>query len=144
VRVIAGSPNGLEPVARAIAESATRLCEASQAGVFRFDGLRPRPSEGGLLIGRTLLERQVLHVPDVGIDPAYEHAIRLGPAIGMRTFLGVPMLRSGASVGVSALIRSEVAPFSQRPIALVRIPHRSCRSMVGAMARPRPGRGQDP
>ena len=38
LRVIASSPNELEPVLAAVAESAARLCDAADAVIFRVEG----------------------------------------------------------------------------------------------------------
>src|SRR5262245_12572686 len=38
LRVIRESPTDLQPVAQAIADSASRLCDCAYVGVFRFDG----------------------------------------------------------------------------------------------------------
>src|SRR5262249_27882044 len=56
--------------------------------------------------------------PDVLADPdfTWKEGQRLG---GFRTVLGVPMLRDGFAVGVLALTRSAVRPFSDKQIALV-------------------------
>src|ERR1700731_1487958 len=68
--------------------------------------------------GRALLEGKVIHIPDVLADPdfTWKEGQRLG---GFRTVLGVPMLREGVAVGVLALTRSAVRPFSDEQIALV-------------------------
>jgi two-component system, NtrC family, sensor kinase len=68
--------------------------------------------------GRALLEGKVIHIPDVLADPdfTWKEGQRLG---GFRTVLGVPMLRQGVVVGVLALTRSAVRPFSDEQIALV-------------------------
>src|SRR5262249_38205046 len=57
-------------------------------------------------------------VPDVTADPEYTwaEAQKLG---GFRTVLGVPMLRDGVAIGVLALARSEVRPFTDKQIELV-------------------------
>src|SRR5262249_20158685 len=65
-----------------------------------------------------LLEGRIVHVPDVTADPEYTwaEAQKLG---GFRTVLGVPMLRDGVAIGVLALARSEVRPFTDKQIELV-------------------------
>ena len=70
------------------------------------------------MTGRTLLEGKVVHVPDVLADPDYTcvEAQRLGR---YRTVLGVPMLREGMPIGVLALTRSQVRPFTDKQIELV-------------------------
>ena len=60
----------------------------------------------------------MIHIPDVLADPdfSWNEGQRLG---GFRTVLGVPMLREDVAVGVLALTRSAVRPFSDEQIALV-------------------------
>ena len=78
----------------------------------------PIEPERGSVIGRALLEGRVIHIPDVEADPEYTftEAQRLG---GFRTMLGVPMLRDGVAIGVLAVTRSEVRPFTEKQIELV-------------------------
>ena len=68
--------------------------------------------------GRALLEGTVVHIPDAHKDPDYQftEALKHGE---FRTILGVPMLREGVPVGVFALTRAEVRPFSAKQIELV-------------------------
>ncbi len=68
--------------------------------------------------GRTLLEGIVVHIPDVRADSEYTftEAQRLGD---FRAILSVPMLREGVPIGILALMRSEVRPFSNKQIELV-------------------------
>jgi GAF domain-containing protein len=141
LRVISSSPTDLQPVAQAIADSASRLCDCTFVGVFGFDGelihwvaardasavkeeaLRaswPRPADRETLVGRTILAGETLHIHDAASDPTYgvaSPAIRA--ALAIRSFLGVPMLRNGQPVGVIGLNRTEVRPFSERDIALL-------------------------
>ena len=116
----------------------SRSCDADKATITRQKGGKFFPAEAygfspefleyvrafpmgpqrGTIMGRALLERRIIHVPDVLADPEYawDEAQNLG---GFRTVLGVPMLREGAPTGVLALTRSEVRPFTEKQIELV-------------------------
>ena len=69
-------------------------------------------------LGRALLEGRTVHIPDICADPEYTltEAQELG---GVRTALGVPMLREGIPIGVFDLARAEVRPFTDKQIDLV-------------------------
>jgi two-component system, NtrC family, sensor kinase len=79
----------------------------------------PVVPEVGSVHGRVLLEKRIIHIPDVQADSNYawaEAAQRLG---GYRTIIGVPLLREGVPIGVLALVRSDVRPFTEKQIELV-------------------------
>jgi GAF domain-containing protein len=78
----------------------------------------PVEPERSSVTGRALLEGRIIHIADVQADPDYTwaEAQRLG---GFRTILGVPMLPEGVPIGVLALTRSEVRPFTDKQIELV-------------------------
>ena len=78
----------------------------------------PVQPDRGSASGRALLEGHMVHIPDVLSDPEYtfDEAKRWGD---FRTILGVPMLREGAPIGVLALTRVEVRPFTEKQIELV-------------------------
>src|SRR5262249_27569472 len=72
----------------------------------------------GTVVGRSLLARKIVHVHDVQADPDYTLA-KAGGLGSFRTVLAVPMLREGAAIGVLALTRPEVRPFTDKQIELV-------------------------
>jgi GAF domain-containing protein len=141
LRVISSSASDLRPVFEAIAHNSVNLCGATYGIVFRFDGeiisfvahhnldqaaidalhqIFPVRPNTGLLVGRTILERDLLHVADVAAEPNYTYVATHHQALGIRTFLGVPMLRDGNPIGAIALYRREVGLFSDRQIELVK------------------------
>src|SRR5712692_6280258 len=132
LRVISQSQTDVQPVFDTIVRSAVRLCNGLFSGLHQFDGelihqvaqhnytpealeaahrVFPARPTRALLTGRAILERAVVHIPDVEIDPEFQGQA-LSRAIGYRSLLCVPMLREGAPIGVVTVGRAEAGPFS--------------------------------
>jgi two-component system, NtrC family, sensor kinase len=141
LRVISTSPTDLQPVFQAIIESAVRLCVAQLGAMYHLDGqmirfgahhgfspsalelivnIFPAPARPDTLVGRTVLEKCVVHVPDYGLDRNIpEQSRRLAEAIGNRSILLVPMILSGNPIGAIAVGRTAPGAFADKQIALL-------------------------
>ena len=134
--VIASSPTDVQPVLDTVAEHAARLCDASDALIFRVNGDRQErvasygsmpvlestsnTTNRGTPAGRAIIDRQTIHVHDVATaESEFPDAQSRGVAMGVRTALVAPLLREGVSIGALFIRRKEVRPFSERQIKLL-------------------------
>ncbi|WP_299559174.1 GAF domain-containing protein [Enterovirga sp.] len=138
LKVISRSAFDLDAVFKTVIESAAHLCGSNRALIYLKDGEVFRPAAGfgvspefwavmesnpmrperGTFVGRTILERGPIHVPDVDADPefTFTEASRVGR---FKSILCVPLLREGDPIGVLALSRPAAGPFTARQISLV-------------------------
>ena len=70
------------------------------------------------MVGRTVVERRVVHISDVLTDPKYTR-YDAQKASGFRAVLGAPLLREGNVVGVIFLARTKPLLFTDKQIELV-------------------------
>jgi signal transduction histidine kinase len=139
LRVISSSPTDLEPVFDTILDKACALSEAQLGAVFRLEGeafeaaawrgvgpgfaelLRSRQFRVGRPMFRPEGPWHPVHVEDVTAtsvmaDPVLVQIVRME---GVRTVLGVPLVREGQMVGSIMMYRREIRPFTDKQIQLV-------------------------
>jgi len=137
LQVISQSTFDLQSVLSTLVRAAGQLCQAENVQIFLRDGevyrlaadngfspeyqqyVREHPIRPGrnTLVARTSLEGETVHIRDALTDPEYTFGgQKLG---GYRTMLGVPLIRDENCIGVIALTRSKVHPFTDNQIKLV-------------------------
>src|SRR5262249_30056723 len=140
LRTISASQGDVEHVFEAIIGSSVQLCGASMGGVFRFDGewIHLVAQHNNTLAGeaatretfpmrpprdsrtaRVIVEGDVVHVADVEADPDYRMH-DAAHAVGLRGFLGVPLVRDGKPIGVIAVGRQAPGPFTDAQVESLR------------------------
>ncbi len=124
----------LRPVLDAVVQRATQLCGADVAYIYRVEGpeayrmvamhgAEPNTKEllpffnttvRGATIGRALIDRATVHIPDIEKDAEYDEEFGT-----QRTQLAVPLKRGGVPIGVLGLWRYQARPFTADQIRLV-------------------------
>jgi two-component system, NtrC family, sensor kinase len=139
LRVISSSPTEVQPVFDLIVHSAVTLCNGFFSAVFRFDGEQlhlvahynfspealeivgrayPLPLSRANVAARAVMERMVVHVPDIQSDREATTTREFARVLGFRAILAVPMLREGVPMGCITVSRVDAA-FSQKQIDLL-------------------------
>jgi GAF domain-containing protein len=145
LQVISSSPGDLQPVFATMLEKAVRICDAKWGTIHRWEGdalqlmathnlppafaeargrsphYRPHPKS---LFGRIVATKKLVHTADSAaeqvytekLDAVYVAAVELG---GVRTVLGVPMLKEDKLIGAFAVARQEVRPFTDKQVELI-------------------------
>jgi two-component system, NtrC family, sensor kinase len=144
LRVISASPGDLKAIFAVILENATRLCEANFGVLFLCEGdayramamhnvpsayVEARQREplvsmtGTTVIAEVARAKRTIQTADMAKDPAYQKNpqytqlfVRL---TGARSFVGVPMLKDDALIGVVGIYRQEVRSFTDKQIEVV-------------------------
>ena len=142
--VISSSPGELEPVFQAMLQKAVRICDAKFGFMNRYvediwkvaavHGAAPEYTEflqqrgykrpgPETVVARIANTKQMVHIADLVAsrgyaerDPVVVAAVEFG---GVRTLLGVPMLKDDQLVGAILLYRQDVRPFTNKQIELV-------------------------
>ena len=142
LQAISRTPGDLAPVFATMLEKATRICQAEFAALYRLegDGLRLdatynvpptfaeaegmvfRPAPGGAL-DEVLNTGRTAHVSDLAATRSYierhPRAVEAVEIAGIRTTLGVPMVKDNDLIGIIGLFRQQVRPFNDKQIELV-------------------------
>jgi len=139
LRLISRTHDSAQPVFETIADAALRLCAATAANVFTFDGERlhvaamavvdekaaeavrsafPRPPDRGTVASRAILTGSLVSIPDVMLDPHYLIG-EFASAAGFRSAVGVPLVHDGKPIGAIAVGRAGPGPFPDHQVALL-------------------------
>jgi two-component system, NtrC family, sensor kinase len=135
LRIISSSLTDMQAVLDMVAASAARLCDAHDATIHQVDAGLLRlvahygpiltgptmPLVRGALIGRAILERRNIQVADLPAEMTeYPEGSDAAQRLGFRTTLAIPLIRADAAIGVIAIRRTEVRPFTDRQIELLK------------------------
>ena len=134
LKVISSSPGNLESVFQSMLTNAVRICEAKFGQMFLVEGsgvrliadvggppalveqrgtFPPFPNGPLDLIIRT---RQIVQMADIAAEKAEHPLAKWGHA---RSYVGVPMVKEAQLIGIFAIYRQEVRPFTNKQIELL-------------------------
>jgi GAF domain-containing protein/anti-sigma regulatory factor (Ser/Thr protein kinase) len=145
LQIISRSPGEIAPVFTTILMNATRICAANYGLMFlcEKDALRTAAIHGALPAAyteqwragtllrpdpelpafRAVKSRQPVQIADMRTASAYRDgdllAVSAVETAGIRTVVAVPIIKDNKSIGVIAIYRTEVRPFTDRQIELV-------------------------
>src|SRR3954452_1588275 len=142
LQVINRSPGDLAPVFEAILEKALRLCEADFGGLITWDGQRmhrvaarglsaelmealhwkePQTPQPGSVADRLIRGEDVISIADLAEEGLHKspHVQTLARVSGARSYLALALRRDERLLGIIAIHRNEVRPFTDKQIALL-------------------------
>ncbi|MDQ2962953.1 MAG: GAF domain-containing protein, partial [Pseudomonadota bacterium] len=147
LQAISSAPGDLQPVLDTLVRAAAQFCGATDVLIMRLeDGmLRGAAAVGpfadvlargagsveaieipvtkGTVAGRSVLECRTIHIHDLAAEreDEYPEGRELQRRFGHHTMVATPLLREGVPLGLIALFRLEVKPFSDKQISLLQI-----------------------
>jgi class 3 adenylate cyclase/putative methionine-R-sulfoxide reductase with GAF domain len=139
LELLRSTTGDLEEVLTEVGQRAAALCRSVTGFIYLLDGdvmrftvgwggraemwdyerAHPNAIDRRTVCGRVALERRTVHIPDVLTDPDYDYGEGQQVA-GYRTLLGVPIFGSDGFIGLIGLSRTEVDPFTEAEIELVK------------------------
>ena len=138
LRVISNSPSDVQPVLDSVAEHAAHICEANVVEIAIVDnevfrlvasfGEAKRLSSGesvpldrSTVTGRAICDLQPVQVADLqNAGDEFPLGRELAITHGHRTTLSVPLIRQGRALGAILVRRTEVRPFEEKHIVLLK------------------------
>jgi GAF domain-containing protein len=137
LRAISSSPGEVAPVFKTVAERSARICEADFVDIVITTGStmhfaesfgeigRPLgeavPLDRSSVMGRSICDKVAVHIADLQADgDEFPLGRQLALRFGHRTILAVPLIREDRALGTIVVRRTEVRPFEEKHIALLR------------------------
>jgi two-component system, NtrC family, sensor kinase len=138
LRVISNSPGDVQPVLDSVAKHAAHICEvqvveiaivdnevfrivASFGEAERLSREESLPLDRSTVTGRAICDLQPVQVADLQkAGDEFPLGRELAIRHGHRTTLSVPLIREGRALGAILVRRTEVRPFEEKHIALLK------------------------
>jgi PAS domain S-box-containing protein len=137
LQAMIASPADTRPVFETLLQKAVQRCDATAGVVWRFDGEKlhlistvnyppaaltvmertfPLVPHRGSLAGRVILDKSVVNVADLRTEPGYSMTYT-AEVVGVRSWLGVPMMRGTEPLGVIAVHRAPTGLYPDDQVA---------------------------
>jgi GAF domain-containing protein len=138
LKVMSSSTNDTQPVFDIILRRAMELCDCIIGGLYEYDGelMHVRSAHGfaadalaaytrqfpmaptrQIFSARAILDRQTVHIRDIGTEPNVPQASR---DLGYKSMFAVPLLRDGTVIGVISLAHKDIDGFSDAHVELLK------------------------